>query len=110
MGYSTSHRLQTLPADRYEEVAHEYEQISGYEYLFDDSWSWYDEPEHSRIVSKKFPGVVIAIIGDGEEQGDIWRSVYYNGELIETLKPEPFQFPPLAYPATACPRLEENEE
>jgi hypothetical protein len=46
-----------------------------------DSMKWYDHDIECAEVSKRFPGVVIALHGEGENPGDIWDAYYKDGQM-----------------------------
>lgn len=46
---------------------------------FDSEVKWYDYREDMKKVSLKFPGVLLEVSGEGEENGDIWRAFYKDG-------------------------------
>ncbi len=56
--------------------------------------SWYDNEDDCLRFSKKYPNTTITVHGDGEENGDIWKARYRNGEFerikLEVVLP-PFQ-------------------
>lgn len=41
---------------------------------------WYDWEDHCKEVSLMFPGTVITVEGDGEEQGDQWKAYFLDGK------------------------------
>ena len=44
-----------------------------------DATKWYDHDEDCAEMSKKFPGVVFKLHGEGEQSGDIWDAYYKDG-------------------------------
>lgn len=44
-----------------------------------ECYKWYDHNEHMTELSKEFPNVWFILEGEGEDQGDIWRTMYHNG-------------------------------
>lgn len=44
-----------------------------------DSAKFYDYADVFRELSKEFPGVTIEIEGEGEENGDLWKHRFRNG-------------------------------
>ena len=48
-------------------------------------WKWYDHDEDMVKLSLRFPDYTFILEGIGEENGDLWRTVYHNGQL-EQLK------------------------
>ena len=77
MGYYTRY---DISANR-EEVADTIEKESGYSwYCREMEGKWYDWHEHCTAVSLQFPGELITVEGDGEEQGDQWKAYFKNGK------------------------------
>ena len=82
MGYLTNFELSAT-----DEIAEAVEaailEVSGYRfeggYLSDVKW--YDWEDDMRAVSKRFPGHLISLYGNGEEDGDIWRAYFANGKM-----------------------------
>lgn len=54
-----------------------------YAFMDGESVKWYDHDEDMLELSKKWPGVVFILDGDGEDTGDIWRSFYNNGKTYQ---------------------------
>jgi hypothetical protein len=46
-----------------------------------DRWKWYEHDDDMKILSSEFPEVLFILYGEGEENGDIWRSYYKNGKM-----------------------------
>ena len=46
-----------------------------------DSWKWYDHDEDMVKLSLRFPNYTFILEGEGEETGDLWRTIYHNGQL-----------------------------
>jgi hypothetical protein len=80
MGYLTNYKINIHPYS--EEVYNTFldEDFTGF--IEDDSCKWYSCIEDTQKISSMFPGYLIDIIGEGEEAGDIWRSVFFNGEVV----------------------------
>ena len=49
--------------------------------LFNDSCKWYDHDEDMIELSLRFPNYTFILEGEGEETGDLWRTIYHNGQL-----------------------------
>ena len=58
----------------------------------EDVCKWYEHEYDMRLVSRKFPGVLWTLTGEGEESGDLWRKYFWNGKM-QTARAE------LIYPA-----------
>lgn len=79
MGYYTDFDF----SQNKQEVIDAINDISGYE---DEgaayySVKWYDWQDHIKKVSLKFPGYIIILEGEGEEQGDVWKAYAKDGKL-----------------------------
>ena len=46
-----------------------------------DSWKWYDHDEDMVKLSLRFPEYTFILEGEGEENGDLWRTIYHDGKL-----------------------------
>lgn len=57
-----------------------------------DSCKWYDHNDDMIEISKKYPEYLFTLDGEGEENDDIWRSFYRNGQSydwrLEVIWPE----------------------
>ena len=42
---------------------------------------WYDHDEDMMLLSKRFPGVLFELYGDGEDSEDMWRAYYRDGRM-----------------------------
>lgn len=42
---------------------------------------WYDWETNMKKISKEFPHITIDVTGVGEEQGDMWKARFRNGEF-----------------------------
>ena len=66
---------------------------------------WYDHSEDMQKLSLRFPGVVFALHGDGEESGDLWVEYHHNGRAQIEQQPEwsppPFEHDKLVIPEKA---------
>lgn len=95
MGYCTNYKLHTIPAlkgsdikvldvDEFDHVWEPDELLSTPHELFDgDECKWYDHDTDMLKVTKKHPGVVFILDGEGEESGDIWRNFYRDGKVLK---------------------------
>lgn len=51
--------------------------------LFWEEMKWYDHDEDMLELSRRFPnGTVFTLYGKGEEDDDIWKTEYCNGDII----------------------------
>lgn len=63
--------------------------------VFEEPCKWYDHEEDLKTLSKKYPGTVFILDGEGEEYPDIWRKTFFRGKMhvakasIEFLPPPP---------------------
>ena len=57
--------------------------ISAYdaEWCLSDSLKWYDHDDDMIEVSKQFPDITFILYGEGEDNDDIWKAYYRNGEM-----------------------------
>ena len=46
-----------------------------------DSWKWYEHDEDMVKLSIRFPDYTFILEGEGEENGDLWRTIYHDGQL-----------------------------
>lgn len=85
MGYYTRHELEIVSGN---DFVTDYEQeiidSTDYSSLFDHEIKWYDCEEDMKAYSKNHPNVVFCINGEGEENGDIWKSYFKNGKMFKT--------------------------
>ncbi len=80
MGYYTRFELQILEGDDYNtDYKKEISELSDYSYCFGDSIKWYDHKQDMINYSKNHPNTLFLLIGEGEEQPDMWREYYKNG-------------------------------
>ena len=49
-----------------------------------DTIKWYDHYDEMKALSKEFPSLYFELEGFGEEQGDIWREYFHNGEAMHS--------------------------
>jgi hypothetical protein len=83
MGYYTRHTLEIIEGNDY---VTDYEQEIGElsEYgssTFNDEIKWYNHENDMLQYSKKHPNTIFKIIGEGEENGDMWHEYYKNGNM-----------------------------
>lgn len=50
---------------------------------------WYDCHEDMVELSKKYPKAVFIMDGEGEEQGDVWRTFFFDGKHYSWQAPDP---------------------
>lgn len=43
--------------------------------------TWYDHESDMQELSKKYPGLIVSLDGNGEDIGDDWCKRFYNGEV-----------------------------
>jgi len=115
MGYYTSYRLKIFEAERHQlnlfetkvvtwspEIEEAYSNHPGVDYAVDntgktyDQVKWYDYHDDMIAHSKKYPGLVFQLYGEGEESGDIWCEYFHNGKSVRHEAPEwePPEFDP----------------
>ena len=91
MGYYTNYQLETNAPGIEEEIARDIANRSGYEGdIFRHAFcevKWYEHERDMLHVSKRFPNVVFILSGEGEENNDVWKKRFLNGEVWE-IRPE----------------------
>jgi hypothetical protein len=55
-------------------------EVAGYDDCFDDEIKWYGYKEDMQKYSKAYPNTIFLLDGIGEENGDVWKSFFKNGE------------------------------
>ena len=82
MGYYTRYDLEIVETDNHE-VDHKENllNLERYKYLFDDEIKWYDHEESLISYSKQYPTTIFKLIGEGEENGDLWHKYFVNGGM-----------------------------
>jgi hypothetical protein len=48
-----------------------------------DWCKWYNHTDEMLAMSKAFPDVLFTLSGEGEENGDLWKKYYLNGQYQE---------------------------
>lgn len=89
MGYYTDFRLSVIAADHAiipetDQLQTVFKKISGYDLEYDLTVSdakWYDHEKDMRALSIRYPLCVWQLDGEGEEQGDVWRKYFQNGQM-----------------------------
>lgn len=82
MGYYTEFNIiLSKPNDDFindlEEISKE--QFEGNNTFYSTYSKWYDYQDHLMLISKKYPDLIIKIIGYGEQPGDIWCEYWQDG-------------------------------
>ena len=81
MGYRTYHSLTVIPDIQGDHKAN-IGILSKYgDELWTDEQKWYDEESDMLAYSKRYPGLLFIVDGQGEENTDIWRHWYFNGVM-----------------------------
>ena len=52
-----------------------------YEWL-EEGAKWYDWRPHLTSLSKHHPGMVLTLDGAGEESGDVWEEIFFEGKSV----------------------------
>lgn len=105
MGYETRFKLTALTDRNYSQrdylkVLAEinpqefFPEADSFEKEFEEPRKWYNYKSDMKKLSLKFPDTYFLLYGVGEEQGDVWKAYFYNGEVqvikaILTFKDEP---------------------
>lgn len=89
MGYYTQYTLSVYEGDETisEILAVETEEtFAGLRYAINDEGGcvdgvkWYDHDDDVTALSKRNPGVVFKLYGEGEESGDVWTQYFKDGK------------------------------
>lgn len=80
MGYDTRHKLSVYPETYYSKLYKYIYNVLGH-WPFDDPRPWPELDKDLADFSHAWPHVIFVVDGEGEEAGDIWRKVWFNGEL-----------------------------
>lgn len=81
MGYYTRFNLKVLKGDL-DSVKEAYKKEMGFD-IFEERTTMYNETTISKLISLIFPKAFLVMEGYGEENGDIWRRIYNNGEVVD---------------------------
>ncbi len=96
MGYYTDFIIQIVKQqENVKLLVEDYLQnILGSDFFLDNSFNmkWYNFEEEMKTLSLKFPDVLFKVDGNGEENGDIWRSYFCNGHMITSTATLVFKF------------------
>ena len=46
-----------------------------------DAIKWYNWKHDMIALSKRFPNILFALHGEGEENGDLWNAYFKNGKV-----------------------------
>lgn len=89
MGYNTNFSLKCSKEGLLEKIFDNAEDDydSPFAYAFEkngetaDAIKWYEHEEDLLKLSKKHPGVIFTLSGEGEDSGDLWRKYFLNGKM-----------------------------
>lgn len=89
MGYYTDFKVNVSDTAMENCFHHVLQKTSGYQfhdngdYLYLGDAKWYDWNEHLSKISQMdtFKNELITVEGDGEEQGDMWKAYFLNGNV-----------------------------
>jgi len=104
MGYYTHHSLTIMDKESKEfdidEVPNLKQilqlEIPGYEgNPFEEKCKWYDHDKDMMKVSSHFPELIFKLHGEGEESGDIWNTLYVNGNKLACKTEIVTEMPPM---------------
>ena len=82
MGYETRFELSHDKVLDKEKLIIDLGEVTGYSWdkYLELTGKWYDHRKHMEIISKRYPEVTFYLDGDGEETGDMWKSIWRNGK------------------------------
>lgn len=84
MGYNTRYHLDCDQPGLIEALVAGDEELS---YAIDEDGSpaneckWYEHEDDMKKISRKHPGIVFALKGEGEESGDVWMKYFRDGKV-----------------------------
>lgn len=76
-------RLVSQQVDVIAEVIHFMKVEVGYGDPFEENNKWYEHEGNMKTISKRFPNVLFTLIGEGEENQDLWVKYFKNGKMQE---------------------------
>ena len=97
MGYYTSFNMSISPANP-ERLAEIIEADEILRYALDsggnsaDCVKWHEWQTDMKKLSLRHPDLVFHLTGDGEENGDLWKADFWQGEM--QLRPAELVYPP----------------
>lgn len=92
MGYCTEYtlniesNLSEIGSNKISEIESEIEDLDVFDPCGNAKWGWscygkwYSHTEDMCLISKKFPEVLFALNGCGDDHGDIWNEYYLGGK------------------------------
>lgn len=100
MGYYTNYKLVIKPSGICDPILKRLrKENENAEYALEEDGTtsenckWYNHEEEMLKFSMKYPGAVFILYGEGEDAGDIWKTVFKNGRYeslrAEVVFPEP---------------------
>jgi len=82
MGYYTKFELNIIEGNDYcTNYEEEIIALSGFMAFDGETCSWYKHERDMLKYSKKFPGTVFELIGVGEDDDDMWKKYFKNGDV-----------------------------
>lgn len=88
MGYYTDYELKVHEGDKtISEILAVEKDFRGLEHAIDengytvDCAKWYEHEDDMEELSLKYPDIVFALYGTGEESGDLWCKYFKNGKI-----------------------------
>jgi hypothetical protein len=78
MAYYTDYTLEIIPENK--ELYQQF--LDEGAFIDDDSCKWYSCHEDCIRLSKEYREHLIIIFGKGSQVDDIWKKIYFNGELV----------------------------
>lgn len=78
MPYNTEYHLEVTPENN--ALYHRFLSETGF--VEEVQTKWYEYREDCKTMSRTNPGYLIVVTGHGEENGDIWREAFLDGEMV----------------------------
>lgn len=84
MGYYTNFILNKIEGsdEDFEALVKEINDMHGYDFSSEDvqEGTWYDHSKELKKLTRRWPGLLVELYGDGENSEDQWAARYRNGQ------------------------------
>jgi len=82
MGYYTNFTLNIIKGDDYHtDYREEIVELSGFMAFDGETCSWYKHEKDMMKYSEEHPSTVFELVGVGEDDGDMWKKYFKNGDM-----------------------------